>query len=54
MKVFNQIDFDQKGYISEQDLLTLAEELNEEINIEDVRMIMKKCDPKSEGGKISL
>lgn len=46
-RVFDQIDFDQKGYISENDLLTLAEEVNKDISVEDIRVVMRKCDPKS-------
>lgn len=31
LKVFNQIDVEQKGYISEEDLLNLADEMKVDI-----------------------
>jgi Ca2+-binding EF-hand superfamily protein len=50
--VFNQIDVDQKGYISEEDIAGLADDLKEEILIENIREMIKKCDP-SGNGRIS-
>jgi Ca2+-binding EF-hand superfamily protein len=48
-QVFNQIDVDQKGYISEEDVAALADDLKEEIPIENIREMIKKCDPSGTG-----
>lgn len=52
-KVFNEIDQDFKGYLDEEDLRNLAIELKEEITEEEIKIIMKKLDPKKTG-RISL
>lgn len=50
--MFNQIDLEQKGYISESDIMALVEDLKEDIPVEEVREMIKKCDPNGDG-KIS-
>ena len=52
-RVFNEIDQDFKGYLDEEDLRNMASELKEEITEEEIKIIMKKLDPKKTG-KISL
>ena len=49
IQVFNQIDLEQKGFISESDILALAEDLKEEIPVEDIRKIIHMCDPSGNG-----
>ena len=48
-QVFNQIDGDQKGFISVDDLKELAEELREEISEDEILEVIKKCDPNGSG-----
>lgn len=42
-----------KGFINEEDLRNLAEELKEHFSEDDIQIIMRKLDPKTTG-KISL
>nr|VVW87152.1 unnamed protein product [Nymphaea colorata] len=52
-RVFGEIDAENKGFISEDDLADLAIELKENLSQEEIQMIMRKLDPKRTG-KISL
>jgi Ca2+-binding EF-hand superfamily protein len=52
-RIFENFDEDGKGYISEEDLLSAAEELGEELTQKDIRDMINHCDPEGEG-KISL
>ena len=52
-KTFNEIDREQKGYITEEDLMDLAEEVGEEMSEDEVKEIIRKCDPTGQG-RISM
>jgi len=53
MRIFENFDEDGKGYISEEDLVNAAEELNEDITPAEIKEMLSHCDPEGEG-KISL
>ncbi len=48
-RIFENFDEDGKGYISEEDLLTAAEELGEEITPAEIKEMIQHCDPEGEG-----
>lgn len=52
-RIFQNFDEEGKGYISEEDLLAAAEELQEEVTPAELREMINYCDPDGEG-KISL
>ena len=52
-RIFENFDEDGKGYISEEDLMIAAEELNEEVTPAEIKEMINHCDPDGEG-KISL
>jgi Ca2+-binding EF-hand superfamily protein len=48
-RIFENFDEDNKGFISEEDLLAAAEELNEEVTPSEIKEMIAQCDPDGEG-----
>lgn len=48
-RIFQNFDEDNKGFISEEDLITAAEELNEEVTPAEIKEMIAQCDPEGEG-----
>ena len=48
-RVFQAFDEDNKGYITEADLLAAAEELNEEVTAAEIKEMIAQCDPDNTG-----
>jgi Ca2+-binding EF-hand superfamily protein len=48
-RIFQNFDEDNKGFISEEDLLAAAEELNEEVTTAEIKEMIAQCDPNKEG-----
>jgi Ca2+-binding EF-hand superfamily protein len=48
-RIFTYFDDENKGYISEEDLMRAAEELHEDLTPAEAKDMIKKCDPKGKG-----
>lgn len=48
-RIFQNFDEDNKGFISEDDLMAAAEELNEEVTLAEIKEMIAQCDPEGEG-----
>lgn len=48
-RIFQNFDEDNKGFISEEDLIAAAEELNEEVTPAEIKEMITQCDPEGEG-----
>ncbi len=48
-RIFRNFDEDNKGFISEEDLKTAAEELGEEVTAAELKQMISQCDPNGEG-----
>jgi Ca2+-binding EF-hand superfamily protein len=48
-RVFNDIDKDNHGFISSEDLLACAEELKEDITAAELREMIANCNPDGDG-----
>ena len=44
-RIFQNFDEDNKGFISEEDLLAAAEELKEEVSAAEIKQMINHCDP---------
>ena len=49
-RIFTYFDDENKGYISEEDIIRAAEELHEDLSPAEAREMIRKCDPKGNGG----
>ncbi len=49
-RIFRNFDQDNKGFISEEDLIAAAEELNEEVTPAEIKEMIAHCDPQGDGG----
>jgi Ca2+-binding EF-hand superfamily protein len=48
-RIFEYIDEDNKGFISEEDLMQMAEELHEEVSKQELNDMINYCDPQGKG-----
>lgn len=48
-RIFQNFDEDNKGFISEEDLITAAEELDEEVTPGEIKEMIQQCDPEGQG-----
>ena len=47
-RIFEYVDEENKGYITPEDLLACAEELHEELTLEEAKEMVRYCDPNSQ------
>ena len=52
-KVFQEIDQGAKGWLDKDDLTNMAKQLKEDLSEDDIKIIMRKLDPKRTG-RISI
>lgn len=48
-RIFEYIDEDNKGFISEEDLMQMAEQLHEEVSKAEIKDMINHCDPEGLG-----
>ena len=48
-RIFDYIDEDNKGFISPEDLMSIAEELKEDVRPEEIREMINNCDSNGNG-----
>ncbi len=48
-RIFQYIDEDNKGFISEEDLMQMAEELHEQVSKQELKDMISYCDPQGKG-----
>jgi Ca2+-binding EF-hand superfamily protein len=47
-RIFEYIDEENKGFITPEDLMACAEELHEELTLEEAKEMVRSCDPNSQ------